>query len=80
MSVIWGGQHNRHNCACNSIFKEAWLRADLLLCAVDQLVFIGPLKARLHAFIIPKFLHMIKEFLKFEKVTRECMYYNLSKS
>ena len=42
--------------------------ADSLLGAVDELVLVGPLEAGLHAFIIPELLHMIEEFLKFEKV------------
>lgn len=42
--------------------------ADSLLGAVDELVLVGPLEAGLHTFIIPELLHMIEEFLKFEKV------------
>ena len=61
------------NCGCKGSFRQArpWSEADLLLCAVYQLVFVGPLKARLHAFIVPKLLHVIKEFLKSEKVTKK---------
>lgn len=36
----------------------------LLLCTVDELVLIGPLKARLHSFIIPQLLCVIKELLR----------------
>ena len=46
--------------------QASW--ADSLLGAVDELVLVGPFKAGLHAFIIPELLHMIEEFLKFEKV------------
>lgn len=34
-----------------------------LLCAVDELVLIGPLKACLHSFIVPQLLCVIKELL-----------------
>lgn len=44
-------------------------RTDSLLGAVDELVLVGPLEAGLHTFVIPELLHVIEEFLKFEKVT-----------
>lgn len=34
-----------------------------LLCTVDELVFIGSLKARLHSFVVPQLLRVIKELL-----------------
>lgn len=35
-----------------------------LLCTVDELVFIGPLKACFHSFVVPQLLCMIKELLR----------------
>lgn len=36
----------------------------LLLCAVDELVFVGSLEARLHSFVVPQLLCVIKELLQ----------------
>ena len=38
-----------------------------LLCTVDELVLIGPLKACLHSFVVPQLLCVIKELLRKEK-------------
>lgn len=38
-----------------------------LLCTVDELVLIGPLKAGLHSFVVPKLLCVIKELLRKRK-------------
>lgn len=35
-----------------------------LLCAVDELVFVGPLEASFHAFVVPQLLCVIKELLR----------------
>lgn len=37
---------------------------DSLLCTVDELVLIGPLEARLHSFVVPQLLCVIKELLE----------------
>lgn len=34
-----------------------------LLCTVDELVFVGSLEARLHSFIVPQLLRVVKELL-----------------
>lgn len=39
----------------------------LLLSAVNQLIFIGTLKARLHTVVLPQLLSMLKELLKDQK-------------
>lgn len=44
---------------------------NLLLCTVDELVFVGSLKARLHSFVIPQLLRMIKELLGRRENTSE---------
>lgn len=63
------GQQNCHEPNQSRTARRAG--TDLLLCAVDQLVLVGPLKARLHALIVPEFLHVIEELLRFERVTDE---------
>uniref|UniRef100_A0A3Q4HLY0 Uncharacterized protein n=1 Tax=Neolamprologus brichardi TaxID=32507 RepID=A0A3Q4HLY0_NEOBR len=43
----------------------------LLLSAVNQLIFIGTLKARLHTVVLPQLLSMLKELLKDQKFSFE---------
>lgn len=43
----------------------------LLLCTVDELVFVGSLVACLHSFIVPQLLRMIKELLSRRDTTFE---------
>lgn len=39
-----------------------------LLCAVNELVLVGALEARLHAFIVPELLGMFEELLFFHEL------------
>lgn len=64
----------RRNAACSSpanqrVFlapsndNKMYFSLYSLLCTVDELVFVGSLKARLHSFVVPQLLGVIKELL-----------------
>lgn len=51
----------------NIIPQNAFKCLNSLLCTVDELVLIGPLKACLHSFVVPQLLCVIKELLRKRK-------------
>ncbi len=53
--------------AQNRTTKCLFKRLNSLLCTVDELVLIGPLEARLHSFVVPQLLCVIKELLRKRK-------------
>lgn len=57
-----------YNTSCNELHvandgQQQTARVDSLLCAVDELVLVGPLEAGLHSFVVPQLLRVIKELL-----------------
>lgn len=65
----------------NNYILSYWIHKNkhLLLCTVNQLVFVWPLEACLYSFIIPELFCMFKEFLKIGNVTNKWRFLDLIK-
>lgn len=57
-------QVHKSMCSWSELRKMYYEGLNSLLCTVDELVFIGPLKACFHSFVVPQLLCVIKELLR----------------
>lgn len=57
-------QVHKSMCSWSELHKMYYEGLNSLLCTVDELVFIGPLKACFHSFVVPQLLCVIKELLR----------------
>lgn len=66
LSIYSSTNHQVHKsmCSWSELHKMYYEGLNSLLCTVDELVFIGPLKACFHSFVVPQLLCVIKELLR----------------